>query len=81
MNKKGKISFSNYFQELKSGDSVAVVREISLQPRFPARLQGRTGVVENKRGKAYLVGIKDQNKNKKYLIEPVHLKKIGVKQN
>jgi len=73
---RGKLQLSKYFQELKEGDSVAVVREDSMQPRFPKRYQGRTGVVEGKRGKAYIVNIKDQNKEKKFLIEPIHLKKM-----
>jgi len=73
---KGKLPLSRYFQELKEGDSVAVVRELSIRSNFPKRLQGRTGVIEDKRGKAYIVRIKDQNKEKKFLIEPIHLKKI-----
>ena len=76
---KGKIPLSKYFQEFKQGDSVAVVREQSLTSNFPERLQGRTGVVDSKRGKAYMVKIKDQNKKKEYLIEPVHLKKLKGK--
>jgi len=73
---RGKFQFSRFFQKMKEGDIVAVVEEVTLQPRFPKRLQGRTGVVEGKRGKAYSVSINDQGKNKKYLIEPIHLKKI-----
>ena len=73
---KGKLRFSRYFQKLKEGDFVAVKREVSLRPGFPLRLQGRTGVVEGKKGKAYIVNIKDQNKPKTYFIEPIHLIKI-----
>ena len=73
---RGKLQLSKYFQELKKGDFVAVVKEQAMQPSFPARLQGKTGVVEGKRGKSYFVSIKDQNKEKKFLIEPIHLKKI-----
>jgi ribosomal protein L21E len=40
-------------------------------------LRGRTGVVEKKRGRAYMVKLKDQNKEKRFLIEPIHLKKIN----
>ena len=76
---RGKIQLSKYFQEFKKGDSVAVIREQSLTSNFPERLQGRTGIVETKRGKAYMVKIKDQNKEKEYLIEPVHLKKLKGK--
>ena len=42
---KGKLKFSRYFQELQEGDRVSVDEELALQPRFPKRLQGRTGVV------------------------------------
>ncbi|MEX0920608.1 MAG: 50S ribosomal protein L21e [Candidatus Pacearchaeota archaeon] len=73
---KGKIRLSNYFQEFKKGDTVAVVREVSLQPGFPSIIQGRTGIVDGKRGKSYEVKINDNKKEKRYFIEPIHLKKI-----
>lgn len=73
---RGKLQLSRYFQKLEKGDSVAVVRELSIKSSFPVRLQGRTGLIESKRGKAYIVKIKDQSKEKKFLIEPIHLKKI-----
>ncbi len=73
---RGKLQLSKYFQELKEGDSVAVIREKSIKSSFPVRLQGRTGLVETKRGKSYVVKIKDQNKEKQFIIEPIHLKKI-----
>lgn len=73
---RGKIQLSRYFQELKQGDFVSVVRESSIKSSFPERIQGRTGFVENRRGRAYMVKIKDHNKEKKFLIAPVHLKKI-----
>ncbi len=75
---RGKLSLSRYFQKFKEGDTIAVAKEISLQPRFPKRIQGRTGVVKAKRGRVYMVMIKDQNKEKEYLISPIHLKKIKV---
>jgi ribosomal protein L21E len=73
---RGKLQFSRYFQELSKGDCVAVVREVSIHGSFPKRLQGKTGVVKAKQGKVYVVDIKDQNKAKEFLIEPIHLKKI-----
>jgi len=73
---RGKLQFSKYFQELKKGDAVAVVAEVSMQPRFPKRLQGKTGIVEGKRGEAYVINIKDIHKEKKFLIEPIHLRRI-----
>lgn len=73
---RGKLQLSKYFQEFKEGDSVAVVKEPAMQPRFPKRLQGKTGKIQSKRGKAYVVLIKDIAKEKKFIIEPIHLKKI-----
>lgn len=73
---RGKIQFSRYFQKFQVGESAAVVMEPSIKSSFPKRLQGRTGKIEGKRGKAYFVKIKDQKKEKKFLIEPIHLKKI-----
>lgn len=74
---RGKLKFSRYFQEFKEGDKVAFVREVSVPTNVPSRYQGRTGTVELRRGKAYLVRIKDQNKEKDFLIEPIHLRKIS----
>jgi len=73
---RGKISLSRYFQELHEGDRVAIARESSVQSSFPERMQGRTGVIEGKRGKAYIIRIKDSEKEKKFIISPIHLKKI-----
>ena len=81
MREKGKLQFSEYFKKLSKGDYVAVVRDVSLRSKFPLRIQGRTGIVEEQRGKAYVVKIKDQSKEKQYLIEPIHLRKIKTIKN
>ena len=73
---RGKIKFSNYFQVFKAGERVTVVRELALNPKFPKQIQGRSGVIESKRGSSYLVKIKDLNKEKTYIIHPVHLRKL-----
>lgn len=78
-NEKGKISFSRYFQRFEKGDRVAVVREVSMPIGYSKRLQGKTGIVLGKRGNSYHLEIKDLNKAKLYFIKPIHLKKIGVK--
>lgn len=74
---KGKLQFSKYFQVLKTGDRVSVIKELSQKSNFPERLQGRTGTITGKKGKVYIVKIKDLNKEKDFLIEPIHLKKIN----
>ena len=76
--KRGKLQLSKYFQILSKGDRVAVVEERSLASSYPKRLQGRTGIVEERQGRSYIVKINDSKKEKTYLIEPIHLKKIKV---
>jgi len=76
MNQKGKLQLSKYFQKLDVGDSVAVVRELSVPFPYLNRIQGRTGKIIEKRGRAFLVEIKELNKPKKYLLSSIHLKKI-----
>ena len=73
---RGKLQLSRYFQELKEGIRVSVVRERSIERSFPKRIQGRTGVIEGKRGRTYIVKLKDKDKEKRFLIKPIHLKKI-----
>lgn len=74
--KRGKILLSRAFQEVNEGDSVAVIIERSAQPSFPKRIHGRTGIVKEKRGRAIVVSITEGRKEKKFIIEPIHLKKI-----
>ena len=76
---KGKISFTRFFQKFKEGDHVAVAKELSIPFPYSDRLQGRTGKVIQKRGSAYYVEIADLGKPKRYIIQPIHLKKIETK--
>lgn len=73
---EGKEKISKIFQLLKEKDRVAVAIEPSEEINFPKRLQGRTGIIEGKRGKAYIVKIRDYNEEKRFIIKPVHLKKL-----
>ena len=72
-NKEGKMG--RLFQELKIGDNVAIVPEKSEPLPFPKRFIGRTGMIEEKRGKAYIVRIKG-SKEKRLIIKPCHLSKL-----
>lgn len=72
----GKLKFSAYFQEFNKGDKVAIIREQSLNPAFPRRIQGMTGTIEGSRGNSYLVKIMDGKAKKVHIIKPVHLKKL-----
>lgn len=73
---RGKLQLSKYFQKFKEGDFVAISREKSIPINFNKRLQGSTGIVAGKKGKTYIVKIKEGRKEKEILVEPIHLKKI-----
>ena len=73
---RGKIKLSYYFQKFENGDRVGVNRELYFQPKFPKKLQGRSGIIQSFRGNSYLVKINDLNKEKVYIIHPVHLRKL-----
>jgi large subunit ribosomal protein L21e len=72
----GKIKLSNYFKDFKEDDKVAVVMELAVQPKFPKKLQGRCGVIVGKRGHSYVIKMNDLNKEKTYIIHPLHLRKL-----
>ena len=72
----GKIPFSKYFQKFSEGDRVSVKRELTVQPKFPKQLQGRSGVISGKRGNSYIVSVFDVRKEKTYIIHPVHLRRL-----
>jgi ribosomal protein L21E len=72
----GKLKLSQYFQEFKIGDRVAVTGELALNPKFPKQIQGRSGVIGSKRGRSYIIKINDFNKEKTYIIHPAHLRKL-----
>lgn len=73
---RGKLKLSQYFQELKKGDRVAVVREQALNPEFPKRIQGKSGVVIGIKGRACIISMLDGDELKTYIIKPMHLRKL-----
>lgn len=72
---KGKLKLSRYFQEFEPGERITVNRELSLKVGFPKSIQGRVGVIEEKKGRCYIVRI-NIGKDKRFIIHPVHLKKL-----
>ena len=79
MRERGKIKFSEYFKSLKEGDRVAVKVEHSISNNIPKRIQGRNGTVIGKRGRSYIISLKELNKEKTFIIHPIHLKHMVTK--
>jgi large subunit ribosomal protein L21e len=76
MSAKGKFSLARFFQKFKTGDSVAVIRDLTFPFGYKRQIHGRTGKVIAQRGSAYEVEVNDLNKPKRYMIKPIHLKRI-----
>lgn len=76
-NDKGKISIKNYLQGYNKGDRICLVAEPAVQKgmHFP-KFNGKSGVIQDKRGNCYEILIKDGGKEKLLIVHPVHLRRI-----
>ena len=72
-----KTPITKYLQEFKVGDKVIIKPESSSHRGMPfKRFFGRCGTVTDKRGKSYIVKIKDGNKGKRIIARPEHLRAV-----
>lgn len=77
---KGMPPVTRFIQEFRKGDNVQVNIEPSVQKGHPhPKFHGKIGKVIEKRGKAYLLEIRDKNATKLLISKPVHLKLQKVK--
>jgi len=72
---KGK-GISKQFQKLEKGDRVVLKVDKSKPYYFHKRARGSIGEIEGKRGKAYIVKVKERNRVKRHIVTPTHLDKI-----
>ena len=72
-----KTPITRYLQEFKIGKRVIIKPNPSSHKGMPfKRFFGRTGIVTDKKGKSYIIKIKDGKKEKKIIARPEHLKTI-----
>jgi large subunit ribosomal protein L21e len=70
-------SITRYLQEFKVGSKVVIKPTPSSHKGMPfKRFFGKSGVVIDKRGKSYIIKIKDGRKEKDIISGPEHLKAI-----
>jgi large subunit ribosomal protein L21e len=75
--KSRRTPISRFIRQFNKGDRVVIDIESSSSKGMPfRRFQGLNGKIVEKRGKAYLLEIKDGNKIKKIIANPEHLKTI-----
>jgi large subunit ribosomal protein L21e len=69
---------SKAVQDLQAGTRVSIILEPGLVKGQPhPRYHGRIGVVRERRGKAYIVEIRDGGSTKKIISRPEHLAVVG----
>ena len=74
---KGKLSLRKFFQHLVPGDRVRLIADSSYHGGlYFRRFHNHEGTILQKRGFCYKISIKDQHKEKKVIVHPVHLTKV-----
>ena len=74
---RGRISIARIMHEYAEGDRVAIILDGGQQMGMPhRRFQGRTGIIQKRQGKAWVVAVKDGNMKKTVVARPEHLKAL-----
>ena len=72
---RGRVNISRIMHDYAEGDRVAIVLDGGQQMGMPhRRFQGRTGFIQGRQGKAWVVSVKDGNMQKTVVARPEHLK-------
>ena len=79
MKRRGRTTVNTMLAELDKGQTVQVNINSRIHAGLPfRRFQGKTGIVEGKRGRSYIVDLKDGNKAKQLVVHPAQLKKLEM---
>lgn len=69
---------SRIIQNLKPGARVTILIDPSVPKGQPhSRYHGRTGVVTERRGRAYVIEVRDGGVTKSIISRPEHLRAVG----
>ena len=64
-------------KSFKEGDIVTLHFDSAQDRLHHPRFEGRTGTILEKRGRCYVVGVREGNVIKKVIAFPIHLQRIG----
>jgi len=74
---RSRLNISRVIHDYSEGDRVAIVIDGGQQMGMPhRRFQGKTGFIEGKQGKAWVVSVKDGNMLKTVIARPEHLRPL-----
>lgn len=75
LKQRGRLSVSPFLQRFKPGQQVIIVPQPSSHSGMPhPRFKGRIGVVVERRGRSYVLELKEGGKVKRIIASPEHLK-------
>ena len=74
---RSRLNISRVMHDYEEGDRVAIVLDGGQQMGMPhRRFQGRTGFIQGRQGKAWVVAVKDGNMQKTVIARPEHLRPL-----
>jgi large subunit ribosomal protein L21e len=77
LEQKARPAITRFLQDFDIGQNVVITLEPSSHKGMPfPRFKGKMGKIVEKRGRSYVVKIKDGNKIKQIISRPEHLKSI-----
>ncbi|MBU3897159.1 MAG: 50S ribosomal protein L21e [Nanoarchaeota archaeon] len=77
LRKSTRVTVNQYFKNFETGQRVAIVIESASAESMPCRrFKGLTGEITGKRGRAYIIKLRDGNKFKTVITPSEHLKAV-----
>tara|TARA_B100001996_G_scaffold338990_1_gene291741 strand:+ start:1708 stop:1998 length:291 start_codon:yes stop_codon:yes gene_type:complete len=74
---RSRLNISRVIHQYEEGDRVAIVLDGGQQMGMPhRRFNGRTGFINKRQGKAWIVDVKDGNMQKTVIARPEHLRPL-----
>ncbi len=75
---KGRIPLTRALQEFGEGEKARIVIEPSVHKGQPhRRFHGKTGIIQGKQGKAFVMKVRDGKMEKQLIVRPEHLRTVG----
>ena len=72
---RGKLPLSRLIREYEVGDKVAIIIDPAIHKGMPhRRYHGKIGTIGEKRGKAYVVNLKEGGKTRYLIVRPEHIR-------
>ncbi|MFH1663401.1 MAG: 50S ribosomal protein L21e [archaeon] len=79
MKRRERTTVNKMLADIKDGQTVQVNINSRIHAGLPfRRFQGKTGVVSGKRGRSYVIKLRDGNKAKQLIVHPAHLKELKM---